>query len=270
MLAPLILYCVLGAIAGLLAGLLGIGGGAVIVPMLVFAFGWQGISPDVAMHMAIGTSLGSIIFTAFSSAMAHHKKGGVAWDVFRNIILGILIGTYSGSFVAAQIPGKWLQLFFAFFLYYVATSMLLNRKPSPTRTLPGFAGMTGAGLIIGGVSSLVGIGGGTLSVPFLVWHNVDIRRAIGTSSSIGIPIAVAGCLGYITNGWGVPELPEYTLGYLYLPALAGIVAVSMLTAPVGASIAHRLPVPRLKKFFACFLYVIATKLLYDALCAVFA
>ena len=261
MLASMILYCCLGAIAGLLAGLLGIGGGAVIVPMLVFAFNWQSISPDVAMHMAIGTSLGS---TAFSSAMAHHKKGGVDWRVFRGIALGILAGTYCGSFVAAQIPGKWLQLFFAVFLYYVATNMLLNKKPNPSRTLPSFAGLTGAGLVIGGISSLVGIGGGTLSVPFLIWHNVDMRRAIGTSSSIGIPIAVAGCLGYITNGWNTPGLPEYALGYLYLPALAGIVLISMLTAPIGASIAHNLPIPRLKKFFACFLYVIATKLLFDA------
>lgn len=265
MLASIILYCILGAIAGLLAGLLGIGGGAVIVPMLVFAFSWQNISPDVAMHMAIGTSLGSIIFTAFSSAMAHHKKGGVDWRVFRGIALGILMGTYGGSFVAAQIPGRWLQLFFALFLYYVATNMLLNKKPNPTRILPGFAGLTGAGLVIGGVSSLVGIGGGTLSVPFLVWHNVDMRRAIGTSSSIGIPIAVAGCLGYVTNGWNVPGLPPYALGYLYLPALAGIVAISTLTAPIGAGIAHKLPIPRLKKIFACFLYVIATKLLFDAL-----
>ncbi len=265
MLVPLFLYCVLGAVAGILAGLLGIGGGAVIVPMLVFAFNWQGIPHDLVMHMALGTSLGSIIFTAISSAVAHSRKGGVDWRIFRGITIGILVGTYCGTFIAAQIPGKWLQLFFAFFLYYVATNMLLNKKPNPTRTIPGFAGLTGAGLVIGGVSSLVGIGGGSLSVPYLVWHNVDIRRAIGTSASIGFPIAVAGCLGYVINGWKIPDLPPYTLGYLYLPALAGIVAVSMLTAPLGASIAHRLPVPKLKKFFACFLYMIATKMLFDAI-----
>ncbi len=264
MLAALLLYSMVGAVAGVLAGLLGIGGGAVIVPMLVFTFHWQSIPPDVAMHMAIGTSLGSIIFTAISSSLAHHRKGCVDWRIFRGITIGILIGTYCGSFIAAQIPGQWLQLFFAVFLYYVATNMLLNKKPNPSRTLPGFAGLTGAGLVIGGVSSLVGIGGGTLSVPFLVWHNVDIRRAIGTSASIGFPIAVAGCLGYVTNGWNIAGLPPYALGYLYLPALAGIVAVSTLTAPFGASIAHRLPVPRLKKFFACVLYIIATKLLVDA------
>ena len=265
MLASLLLYCVLGAVAGFLAGLLGIGGGAVIVPMLVFSFGWQGISPDVAMHMAIGTSLGSIIFTAFSSAMAHHKKGGVDWSVFIKITPGILAGTYLGSFIASQVPGKWLQLFFFAFLFYVAANMLRNKKTDPERTLPGIAGMTCAGLGIGGVSSLVGIGGGTLSVPFLVRHNVDMRRAVGTSSSIGIAIAVAGCLGYVTNGWGTEALPRYALGYLYLPALAGIVAVSTLTAPMGASVAHRLPVPKLKKIFGCFLFVVGAKMLADAI-----
>ncbi len=265
MITSLLLYCALGAVAGLLAGLLGIGGGAVVVPMLVFSFQWLNISPDVAMHMAVGTSLGSIMFTAISSAMAHHRHGGVDWHVFRCIAVGILIGTYSGSFIAARIPGRYLQMFFVVFLYYVATNMLLNKKPSASRTLPGLAGMTGAGMVIGAVSSLVGIGGGTLSVPFLVWHNVDMRRAVGTSAAIGFPIAFAGCLGFITNGWNTPGLPEYALGFVYLPALAGIVAVSMLTAPIGAGIAHKLPIPKLKKFFACFLYVIATKMLLDVL-----
>ncbi len=265
MATALLLYCFFGGIAGLLAGLLGIGGGAVIVPMLVFAFAWQGISPEVAMHMAVGTSMGSIMFTALSSARAHHKRGGVDWQVFRCIAVGILIGTYSGTFIASRIPARGLQLFFVCFLFYVATNMLLNKKPNPSRTMPGIPGMTGAGMVIGAVSSLVGIGGGTLSVPFLVWHNVDMRRAVGTSAAIGFPIAVAGTLGFITNGWGVPELPEYSLGFIYLPALAGIVAVSMLTAPMGASIAHKLPIPKLKRVFACFLYLVAIKMLVDVL-----
>lgn len=265
MTTAILLYCALGAVAGLLAGLLGIGGGAVVVPMLVFSFQWLNISPDVAMHMAVGTSLGSIMFTAVSSAMAHHRHGCVNWSIFRSIAIGILAGTYGGSFIAAHIPGRYLQIFFAVFLYYVATNMLLNKKPNASRTLPGFAGMTGAGAFIGAISSLVGIGGGTLSVPFMVWHNVDMRMAVGTSAAIGFPIALAGCLGFITNGWNTPGLPPYSIGYVYLPALAGIVAVSMLTAPIGAGIAHKLPVPKLKKFFACFLYVVATKLLIDAI-----
>ncbi|MGN1038797.1 MAG: sulfite exporter TauE/SafE family protein [Mailhella sp.] len=265
MITALLLYCVLGAIAGLLAGLLGIGGGAVVVPMLVFAFQWLNISPDAAMHIAIGTSFGSIMFTSVSSAMAHHRRGGVDWQVFRAVVLGILVGTYGGSFVASRIPARYLQMFFVVFLLYVATNMLLNKKPRASRTLPGFAGMTGAGAVIGAVSSLVGIGGGTLSVPFLVWHNMDMRRAVGTSAAMGFPIALAGCLGFIINGWNAQNLPEYSFGYLYLPALVGIVAVSTLTAPLGANLAHKLPVPRLKKFFACFLYVIALKMLMDVL-----
>ncbi len=265
MITSVLLYCVLGAVAGLLAGLLGIGGGAVVVPMLVFSFQWLNISPDVAMHLAIGTSFGSIMFTSISSALAHNKHGSVDWSVFRGIALGILAGTYGGSFIAARIPSRYLQMFFVLFLYYVATNMLLNKKPSASRTLPGFAGMTGAGVVIGAISSLVGIGGGTLSVPFLVWHNMDMRRAVGTSAAMGFPIAFAGCLGFIINGWNAPDLPEYAFGFLYLPALAGIVIVSMLTAPLGASIAHKLPVPKLKKFFACFLYIVATKMLFDVL-----
>ncbi|MBQ4615491.1 MAG: sulfite exporter TauE/SafE family protein [Mailhella sp.] len=265
MLTAMILYCVLGAVAGILAGLLGIGGGAVIVPMLVFAFAWLDISPDVAMHMALGTSLASIMFTAISSARAHHKRGGVDWTVVKCIAAGIIIGTYSGAFLAASIKGVYLQMIFVCFLYYVATNMLLNKKPNPSRQLPGIAGMTGAGFIIGAVSSLVGIGGGSLSVPFLIWHNVEMRRAVGTSAAIGFPIAVAGCLGFTISGFDAPGLPDYSLGFIYLPALVGIVALSTFTAPLGASLAHKLPVPKLKKFFACFLYCVATKMLLDVI-----
>ena len=265
MLTAMILYCVLGAVAGLLAGLLGIGGGAVVVPMLVFAFDWLNMPQEVAMHMALGTSMGSIMFTAISSANAHHKRGGVDWNVVKYIVVGILVGTYLGTFVASSIPARYLQMIFVCFLTYVATNMLLNKKPNPTRHLPGFAGMTGAGMFIGAISSLVGIGGGTLSVPFLVWHNVDMRRAVGTSAAIGFPIALAGCLGFIVNGWGTENLPEYSLGFIYLPALVGIVAVSTLTAPRGAALAHKLPIPKLKKIFACFLYCVATKMLLDVL-----
>ena len=260
-----LMYCAFGAVAGVLAGLLGIGGGAVIVPMMVFAFHLNQFSPDVIIHLAIGTSLASIMFTAISSALAHHRRGSVDWAVVRHITLGILAGTYCGSFIAARIPARGLQIFFVVFLFYVATNMLLNKKPKPGRTLPGFTGMTGAGLVIGGVSSLVGIGGGTLSVPFLIWNNVDMHRAVGTSAAIGFPIALSGCIGFIVNGWGTSGLPPHSLGFVYLPALAGIVAASTLTAPLGASVAHKLPIPKLKRFFACFLYVIATKMLIDVL-----
>ncbi len=264
MISALLMFCCLGAVAGILAGLLGIGGGAVIVPMLMVFFPILGLDshPDL-IKIAVGTSLGSIIFTAISSALSHHRKGGVDWRVVKYIALGIIVGTYGGSFVAAHMPGRILQGIFVCFLFYVATNMLFNRKPNPSRHLPGFTGITGAGLVIGSFSSLVGIGGGTLTIPYLVWHNVDMRRAVGTSAAVGFPIALAGCLGYIVNGWNVEWLPDYCFGYIYLPALFGIVLCSMMTAPIGASLVHKLPVPKLKKFFACFLYVVAVKMLFE-------
>ena len=164
MLISLVVYCLLGAIAGVLAGLLGVGGGIVIVPMLVFAFGWQNFPPDVLMLMALGTSMGSIMFTSISSSLAHSRNKGVQWDAVRNITPGILIGTFCGSFLASHVPARFLQLFFVAFLFFVITQMLSGKKPKPSRHLPGLGGMSVAGGIIGVVSSLVGIGGGTLSV----------------------------------------------------------------------------------------------------------
>lgn len=181
MLISLVVYCLLGAIAGVLAGLLGVGGGIVIVPMLVFAFGWQNFPQDVLMLMALGTSMGSIMFTSISSSLAHSRNKGVQWDAVRNITPGILIGTFCGSFLASHVPARFLQLFFVAFLFFVITQMLSGKKPKPSRHLPGLGGMSVAGGIIGVVSSLVGIGGGTLSVPFLLWNNLDMRKAIGTS-----------------------------------------------------------------------------------------
>ena len=244
MLISLVVYCLLGAIAGVLAGLLGVGGGIVIVPMLVFAFGWQNFPPDVLMLMALGTSMGSIMFTSISSSLAHSRNKGVQWDAVRNITPGILIGTFCGSFLASHVPARFLQLFFVAFLFFVITQMLSGKKPKPSRHLPGLGGMSVAGGIIGVVSSLVGIGGGTLSVPFLLWNNLDMRKAIGTSAAIGFPIALAGCFGYIVNGWNAANLPPYSFGYIYLPSLFGIVVVSMFTAPLGARLAQTLPVPR--------------------------
>ena len=265
MLLSILVYCVLGAVAGVLAGLLGVGGGIVIVPMLVFAFKWQGVPQDLIMLMALGTSMGSIVFTSISSSLAHSRNKNVNWGVVRSIAPGIVAGTFCGSFVASHLPTRFLQLFFVAFLAFMVTQMISGRKPKPSRHLPGTAGMSAAGGVIGVVSSLVGIGGGTLSVPFLLWNNVDMRKAIGTSAAIGFPIAAAGCLGYLINGWSDPRLLPYSLGYLYLPALLGIVAVSMFTAPLGARLAQTLPVPKLKKCFAVLLIVVGVRMLVNAL-----
>ena len=261
----LLMYAMVGAIAGILAGLLGIGGGLVIVPMLVFCFGRQGIPEAVVMHLALGTSLASIMFTAVSSFRAHHRRGAVHWDVVRKIVIGIFTGTFIGSCIAAQLSTGFLKGFFVVFLYYVAFQLLTNKKPQPSRQIPGKAAMFGVGNGIGIVSSLVGIGGGTLSVPFMIWCNMTVHHAIGTSAAIGFPIAVAGTIGYIVNGLNVEGLPSLSFGYVYIPALLGIVVTSMLTAPLGVRLAHSLPVDRLKRVFAVLLLVVGTRMLMDVL-----
>jgi uncharacterized membrane protein YfcA len=261
MLILLTAYIVVGAVAGLLAGLLGIGGGLVIVPMLDFCLTRQGIAHEFVMHLALGTSMATIIFTSGSSAWSHHKRRAVHWRVFKMITPGILFGTFFGAFMASKIPANYLKGFFVVFLYYVSLQMLSGRNPKPSRDLPGEAGMIGTGAGIGVVSSLLGIGGGTLSVPFMVWCNLTVYQAIATSAAIGIPLALAGTAGYITNGWNAAGLPGYTVGYIYLPALVGIVCTSVLTAPLGVRLAHSLPVLRLKKIFALLLILVGTRML---------
>jgi len=255
------LYLGVGALVGVMAGLLGIGGGIVIVPLLSVSFGVLGLSSDNLHHLALGTSLATIMFTSVASFRAHHAKGGVAWPVVRRVTAGIIVGTLAGSWVAAQLSTRFLKGFFVVFLYYVAVQLFLNFKPKAHRDLPGWFGCTLMGLVIGGISSLVGIGGGTMSVPFLLWCNVDMYVAIGTSAAIGFPIALAGAVGYLLNGVGVAGLPPYSLGFIYLPALVGIALASSLTAPYGVRLAHRLPVGTLKKSFAVFIVLMATKML---------
>lgn len=215
--------------------------------------------------MALGTSLASIIFTSISSFMAHHRRGAVDWSIVRRIVLGILLGTFLGGFVAARLSTEFLKVFFCIFIYIIATQMILNKKPKPTRELPGPGGMFGMGSLIGVVSSFVGIGGGSLSVPFMLFCNVTAHRAVGTSAAIGLPIAIAGAASYLINGLGVAGRPPMSWGYLYIPGLIGIVCASVFTAPLGAKLAHALPVDKLKRLFAIFLYLVATRMLWSIL-----
>lgn len=260
-----LLYLALGGAAGVLAGLLGVGGGVVIVPALSALFAWQHLPDAVNLHLALGTSLASIAFTSVASVRAHHERGAVDWRVFRRVTPGILLGTTLGSWTASRLSGRLLAALFVVFLFYVALQMLLDVRPRPTRRLPGAGGMLGAGSVIGGVSSLVGIGGGSMSVPFLVWCNVSVRDAIGTSAAIGLPIAVAGAAGYVANGLAVEALPPHSLGFVYLPALLGVALASTLAAPLGARLAHALPVPVLKRLFALLLAAVGTKMLTSLL-----
>lgn len=256
-----IAYIVLGLFAGFVAGLFGVGGGLIIVPVLTFIFAAHHFSEQYVMHMALGTALASIIFTSISSLRAHHAHAAVNWKVWREITPGVVTGTLLGSVLAAYLPANFLKGFFVVFVFYVGTQMLLDIKPKPSRALPGLSGMFATGNVIGAVSSLVGIGGGTLSVPFMTWCNIKLHQAIGTSAAIGLPIALAGAAGYIANGRAIDALPPYSLGFVYLPALGAIVAASMLTAPLGAKLAHRLPVKRLKKIFALLLYTLGIRMM---------
>ena len=256
-------YPVLGAFVGFFAGLLGVGGGGIMVPVLTSLFAAQGFPPDKIVHMALGTSMAGIVMTSFASLRAHHRHGAVRWDVVRFITPGILAGTFGATFIASRVASEPLAIFFACFMAYVATQMLLNIKPKPSRALPGPVGMTGVGLGIGGISALVAIGGGSLSVPFMTWCNVKMQNAIGTSAAIGLPIALAGTLGYVINGWGAEGTPVYTAGFIYLPALVLISVVSTFTAPLGARLAHSLPVPTLKKIFAGVLVLLSAKMLHS-------
>jgi len=255
------IYPAAGAVAGILAGLMGIGGGLVIVPMLVFCFSLQDIDQTRIMHLALGTSLASIVFTSVSSFMAHHRRRAVHWNVVRLITPGILAGTLAGAYFASLLATDVLKGIFGIFLWYVAWQMLRNKKLQPSRTLPGKIGMFGAGSIIGVVSSMLGIGGGTLSVPFMIWCNVPVHHAIGTSAAIGFPIAAAGAAGYIWTGLHADGMPAYSVGFVSIPALLGIVCASILTAPLGARLAHWLPVTELKRVFAALLLLVGGKML---------
>jgi len=255
-------YVGLGIVAGFVAGLLGVGGGLIIVPVLILIFQTKDFSPDVIVHMAIGTSLATIIFTSFSSVYAHHfRHKAVRWDVVKKLTTGIVLGALLGAVIADFISAKILKQFFGFFELFVAAQMALNIKAHATRALPARIGMLTTGTGIGTVSSIVGIGGGTLTVPFLVWCNIKMQHAVATSSACGLPIAIAGCVGFIITGWNEIDLPEHTLGYVYWPAFLAIVISSMLLAPFGAWLAHRLSAEKLKRFFSLALFVLGMKML---------
>jgi len=256
-----LLLASMGAVAGMLAGLLGIGGGIIIVPVLALVFDHQNVSLAVLMHVAIGTSLATIVTTSISSIIAHQKRGAIDWHVFRVITPGILVGALLGSYLAKLIPGETLRIIFIMFMFFVAVQMARGMTSKPHRTLPGTGGLVSTGVVIGAVSSIMGIGGGSMSVPFLTWCNMQVRRAVATSASIGLPIAVAGTAGFIYTGWGVEQRPPWSIGYINLPAYLGIVIASTLFAPLGARLAHRISELLLKRIFAVFLVIVGIYML---------
>jgi uncharacterized protein len=246
-----------GVGAGLLSGLLGIGGAMVLVPVLTFVLGHSGIAPQYTVKMAVATSLASIVFTSASSVRAHHRRGAVRWDIARVLAPGIVVGSLGGAQIAVALPAKALGILFAVFIAFSATQMLRDRKPKPSRTVPGPLGTFGVGLVIGLLSAIVGAGGAFVSVPFMTWCNVRIHEAVATSSALGFPIALAGSAGYIWAGRDLPTMVPGSLGYLFLPALAIIAVASMTLAPLGARIAHGMDIRPLKRTFAVILYCIS-------------
>jgi uncharacterized membrane protein YfcA len=257
-------YLLLGAVVGFFAGLLGIGGGLIMVPVLTFIFNAQQFSPDRILHFALGTTMAAIIFSSASSLRTHHAHGAVNWQVVKYITPGIILGTLCGATLVNALSSQVLSIIFVLFIYYAATQMLLKITPKPSRTLPGRLGMFGAGSVIGAISSFVAIGGGLLTVPFLSICNVKLQHAIGTAAAVGFPIAVAGAIGYIANGMAQSQpLPEYSLGYVYLPALGWVVMASILTAPLGAKTTHSMKTATLRKVFVVLLYLLGTRMLIE-------
>jgi uncharacterized protein len=256
-------YLALGLLVGLLAGLLGIGGGVVIVPLLVFLFSAHHFPEDRVVHLALGTSLTSIVFTNLSSVRAHHLRGAVRWDIVHTIAPGVIAGTLLGTVFADRLSSRYLAIIFTVFVLCSSIQMLLDRKPKPSRQLPGKVGMSLAGFTIGALSSLVGVGGGILTIPLMTMSNVAMINCIATSAAIGLPISLAGAVGYIVTGLDKSHLPPLSLGYVYIPALAGLVLGSFVTVPLGARLAHGMPPQLLKRIFVVIMLILAAKMLYS-------
>ncbi|MEO8102941.1 MAG: sulfite exporter TauE/SafE family protein [Betaproteobacteria bacterium] len=255
-----LVYLGVGLFVGFFAGLLGIGGGSVMVPILSLTFASQGFSGDHLVHMALATSMATIIPGGLASAWMHHRHDAVNWQVVKQMLPGILLGTFSGAVIAHFSSTAFLKAFFIAFICFLAVQLLFDLKPKGRYTLPGARGMFAFGAIMGVISSFAGIGGAILSISFLTWCNIRMHEAIGTAAAIGVPLALAGTVGFVVTGLFDRGLPAWSLGYVYLPAFAGIALTSFAIAPLGAKLAHRLPVSVLRRVFVVFLVVLAVKM----------
>jgi uncharacterized membrane protein YfcA len=259
--ALIVAFLFLGAIVGFLAGLLGIGGGMAMVPMLTFVFTGRGFPPEHVVHIAVATATATILFTSISSMREHQRHRAILWPVVAGLAPGIVVGSLVGPQIVGGMSTAALSAFFGVFVALAATNILLDRKPKPTRALPGKGGLFAVGGGIGLISSMVGAGGAFLSVPFMTACNISIRNCVATSAALGLPIAAAGTIGFMAAGLRHAGMPPYSIGYVYVPALLAIVAASVISAPIGARAAHRWPVKTLKRAFALVLYVLAAYML---------
>jgi uncharacterized protein len=273
----IVLLILLGTFVGVAAGLLGIGGGGILVPMLSTLFLWQGFPKAFVVHLALGTSMACIMLTSISSMHAHHKNGAVIWSIAKIMAPSVIIGTFFATFLVAILSPKTLAIIFAVFMSYVAFSMFISKKAtnapvtdakSITITIPKIEAML-VSMGIGAVSAVVSIGGGSLTVPYLNWRDVNIKHAIGTSAALGFPIALAGTIGYGWNGFMDNALQSaqiaHAWGYVYLPALLFVAVPSFLTARIGANLTQSLPVAILKRIFGSLLLLLSLKMLWSTL-----
>ena len=258
------LYPIIGACVGFMAGLLGIGGGMVMVPILLFVFGAKGpeagFPPEHLMHMALATAMATIPFTSAASVRAHHARGGVDWKIVTGMLPGLAIGAVLAGLVAGKVPGRPLAIFFAAFILYAATSMFFDLTPKGKRALPGPAGLAFVGSIVSFLASFVAAGAAFMTIPFMTWCGLPLKRAVGTAAAIGFPLGVAASVGYILAGMRAGPMPAWSLGFIYLPALLLIVPPSVLVAPYGARVSQRMPVKQLRIVFALTLYGIAIRM----------
>ena len=252
-------YLAIGAVAGTFAGMLGVGGGMLLIPALTLALEAQGFPREHVLHVAIATAMAAVMFTCLSSARAHAVRDAVRWDIVRSMTPGILVGGLLGSSLAAFIPTRVLALCFAVFVVILAANMVVRVQVKAGRAPPGSLGIFAAGVVISGLCSLLALGGAVMTVPFVLRWRIPMIHAIGTAAAVGFPIAAGGTLGYVLSGWSA-ALPQWSLGYVYLPALAAITIASVTAAPLGAHIAHRLPSSLLRLIFAALLATLAARM----------
>lgn len=254
----LLLYALLGVFAGLIAGLFGVGGGVVLVPALIFSFAKLGLASEYLTHMAVGTSLAIICVTSISSVKAHHDNGFVQWNIFKPLAPGLIVGAILGVYLIRFVQGDLLQLIIGIFLCLVSVQMGFSLMPEGRRALPNGAALSGFGSVIGVVSAIFGIGGGSLTVPLLSHYGVKMQHAVATSAACGVPIAIFATLANAVSAIGQTEEIPYAIGFIYLPAFVGVAVMSAPSAKVGAMLAKNLDARKLKRLFAVFLVIIGS------------
>lgn len=253
-------FAIIGVIAGYLAGFLGIGGGFVVVPALTLLFLRDSTIAPWAIHMAVATSLATMLVTSLSSIIAHHRRGAIRWSLVRSLSGGLVIGAVLGAVIADALQGDALVRVFGSFAILAGLQLILGRSPAGEKPLPGQPAVSLVGVVFGAISSLIGIGGGALTGPWQLWHGVRAQNAVATSAACGYPIAIAGTLSFIWLGWQ-GQLPGGALGYVHIPAFAGIAVTSALAAPLGAATVHRLPPLLVRRIFGAFLMLVGLRML---------